>query len=124
MWCTNENNESNSLNSIKTSSLSKADVKILVQLAVNAIDSKECPIEKQIAARNKLISSSNTKLSNIQFAELFGTVLEIIREYLRKTKEFDKKDILRSLLQEHKFPEDCIEERGFYNRYRGMYSVN
>ncbi|XP_055707870.1 COMM domain-containing protein 5 [Phlebotomus papatasi] len=104
-------NESNSLNSIKNSTLQKSDVKILVQLAVNYIDSQNCPLDRQIAAKNRISNSSSTKLSNSQFAEVFATVLSIIREYLRRTpRDSGKKDILRSLLQEHKFPEDCIEE--------------
>ncbi|GAB0099253.1 hypothetical protein DMENIID0001_151030 [Sergentomyia squamirostris] len=107
MWA----NEGNSINSIKNSTLQKADVKILVQLAVNYIDAKNCPLEKQIAAKKRICAASNTNLSNSQFSELFATVLNIIREYLRRTpKDSGKKDILRSLLQEHKFPADCIEE--------------
>ncbi|XP_059612304.1 uncharacterized protein LOC132258826 [Phlebotomus argentipes] len=101
-------NESNSLNN---SILQKSDVKALVQLAVFYIDNQSCPVQKQIVTRKKISAFSNSNLSNNQFVDLFFTVLRIIEEYLRRTaRDSGKKDILRKLLQEHKFPEDCMEE--------------
>ncbi|XP_037027712.1 COMM domain-containing protein 5 [Bradysia coprophila] len=88
--------------------LSKPVLRVLIQVSVHYIESRNCPSEVLDIALNKLSHTGCEIPEN--FYELFSACIQIMQLFLRTPKGSVKNEELRENLRDLRFSEECIDD--------------